>query len=87
VPWVAERPSAYFRRHFRATLQPVDVPSDPVVLDELFAHIGSDGYLLFATDFPHRHVTDARAFLGLLPEGLRQAVAVDNPRELYGFEG
>ena len=86
IPWVVEPPSEYFRRHFSATLQPVDVPSDRDVLDELFTHIGHDGYLLFATDFPHRHTTDAVRFLDELPPALRQAVAVDNARGLYGLQ-
>lgn len=86
VPWVTEKPSAYFRWHFRATLQPIDVPCDAALLDELLTHIGSDSYLLFATDFPHLHVTDAMEFLDELPERLRHAVAVDNVRDLYGFD-
>lgn len=85
IPWVVEPPSEYFRRHVSATLQPVDVPSDPAILDELFTHIGHDRYLLFATDFPHRHVTDASAFLEQLPDHLRPAVARDNAATLYGF--
>ena len=85
IPWVDQPPSAYFREHFSATLQPVDVPSDTAILDELFTHIGSDRYLLFATDFPHRHLTDPAAFLALLPPGLRHAVGVGNAQELYGL--
>jgi hypothetical protein len=83
VPWVVDPPSAYFRRHFSATLQPIDVPTDPATLDELFTHIGHDRYLLFATDFPHQHGTDPTAFLAALPAERRQAIAVDNAKALY----
>jgi predicted TIM-barrel fold metal-dependent hydrolase len=86
VPWVTEPPSAYVRRHVRATLQPVDVPADAAVLDELLTHIGSDDYLLWSSDHPHVHTTDPLAVLDHLSPARRQAVAVDNARALYQFD-
>lgn len=85
VPWLTELPSHYFRQHFHATLQPIDAPSDARLLEELLTQIGSDSYLLYASDFPHRHVTDAAAFLARLPVHLREATAVGNARALYGL--
>jgi uncharacterized protein len=86
IPWVSEKPSTYFRTHFRGTLQPIDLPTDPAVVDEVLTHIGCDDYLLFATDFPHRHTTEPVAFLRLLPEGLRDAVTSGNARSIYRVE-
>jgi predicted TIM-barrel fold metal-dependent hydrolase len=85
VPWVAEPPSAYFRRHFRGTLQPIDAPADERLLGQLLTQIGSEDYLLYATDFPHRHVNNAMGFLARLPAALRDAVAAGNALDLYGL--
>jgi predicted TIM-barrel fold metal-dependent hydrolase len=73
VPWVKEEPSAYVRRHFRATTSPGFMPEDPAEATELLAMVGSD-WLLYSSDFPHHHgpgdellesALDAEAFLGV----------------------
>ena len=59
IPWVVRPPSHYIRERVRATLQPVDAPEDPRQLLQTLEQIGSDDLLLYATDYPHSHVTPA----------------------------
>jgi uncharacterized protein len=54
VPWVREPPSAYIRRHFRCTTQPIDSPGDPDQLAHVIEQIGGPGLLMFGSDYP-RH--------------------------------
>jgi uncharacterized protein len=55
TPWVKEPPSAYVRRHVRLTIQPLDAPPDPSMLETLLEQFDSDQMLLFSTDYPHWH--------------------------------
>lgn len=50
-----EPPAAYVRRHVRLTIQPLDAPPDPDLLETLVEQFGSDRMLLFSTDYPHWH--------------------------------
>jgi hypothetical protein len=84
VPWIDRAPAEIVRDHVRFTLQPVDAPKDrPEVLARTMEHIGSDGLLLFSTDYPHWQFDGA----DVLPEGLSQdtmrKLLIDNPLETY----
>jgi len=84
VPWVKRPPSAYIREHVRLTIQPLDAPSDPRHLVQIIEQLGSDDLLLYATDYPHRHVADpAQDLLAHLPEPLARKIAVENARAFY----
>lgn len=70
VPWVRELPSTYIRRHFRATVQPVDVPpGDIVQLRRVVDQIGSGNLLMFSSDYPHNHGLDGSRFADERPVG------------------
>lgn len=85
VPWVKRPPSEYIREHLRIALQPLDVPLEAEVVEELLDQIGADGLLLYSTDFPHRHLDEPRRFLELLPEPLAERVRHLNAEGLYRF--
>jgi predicted TIM-barrel fold metal-dependent hydrolase len=55
APWIAERPSTTIRRQMRATVAPFDAPATREQLVEVLDQIGSDDFLLYASDWPHAH--------------------------------
>jgi uncharacterized protein len=88
VPWIDRSPTEIVREHVRFTLQPVDAPrAEPEVLARTIEHIteqmGSDGFLLFSTDYPHWHFDGE----DVLPAGLGQdtikKMLIDNPLDAY----
>jgi predicted TIM-barrel fold metal-dependent hydrolase len=85
VPWVRERPSAYVRRHVRATTTPAQLPRDPAVLRRLPALLHADELLLYASDHPHRHGGSVQPLLAELDEAGRAAVLHGNAAELHGI--
>jgi uncharacterized protein len=83
VPWVRREPSAYLRERVRATIQPVDAPPSPEPLLDIVSALGSDDFLLYASDFPHVHATAADEFVALLPANLRANVRSRTARSFY----
>jgi hypothetical protein len=55
TPWVKRQPGDYVRDHVRLTIQPLDAPPDPDLLETLAEQLDSDRMLLFSTDYPHWH--------------------------------
>lgn len=86
VPWVKRAPSEYLREHVRLTIQPLDAPPTAGMLADVVEQIGSDDMLMFASDYPHAHVSDpAESFVPALPEGLAGKVRDGNARSWYGL--
>ena len=84
VPWVRRPPSEYAREHVRLTTAPLDAPADPGQFAAAVGQLGSDGMLLYASDYPHRHGDDhAAQCWDSLPADLRRRISSDNPRSLY----
>jgi len=84
VPWNKHLPSEYIRRHMRFTLQPLDAPPDPAQMREVFAQLGSEDLIMFATDYPHWHFdTPAEAFPAGLPAALERKILAENARAFY----
>ena len=88
VPWVRELPSEYIRQHVRLTTWPFDLPGDDRKVGEIVEQIGSDGLLMFASDFPHWH-DDAPpdGFLGQLDDAVSQKIKHDNAAAFYRLAG
>ncbi len=84
TPWFDRPPMEIVQSNIRFSLQPVDAPPDPVVLNRLFDHMQSDELILFSTDYPHWQFEDEKA----LPEGLSadlvHKIMIDNPYATYG---
>jgi predicted TIM-barrel fold metal-dependent hydrolase len=83
VPWVKEKPSAYVKRHFKATTAPAHLPAtEPRHVRELLDMIGA-GWLVHASDYPHEHGPTVQALYEALDEDERHAVLAGNAAELY----
>lgn len=84
VPWVRRPPSDYLAEHVRLSVQPLDAPPDPRHLIEVIEQLGSDDMLLYASDYPHRHVFDPqRDLLAHLPDSVARKIRVDNAAAWY----
>jgi uncharacterized protein len=83
VPWVSDPPTAIVRARVRLSLQPLDAPDDPALLERLMEHLGSDDMLLFATDYPHWQFEGTDALPPGLDAGLARKIMVENPRRTY----
>lgn len=84
TPWVRKPPSEYVFEHLRFTTEPLDEPSEVRHLHELLEMIQAERTLMFSTDYPHWD-NDTPAFvLGKMPAKIRDRVAAENARELFG---
>lgn len=84
APWMKQLPSTYIREHMRATLQPLDSPPDMDQLLEVFHQIGSEEFLMYASDYPHdRSEQERDSFLKELSAESRQKIMADNARNFY----
>ena len=85
IPWVQAPPSTYLRDRMRATLMPLDVPSDPRLALDFVQKMELEELLLFATDCPHEHGWDPAEMLALLEPDRREPILAGNARAWYGF--
>jgi len=84
VPWIDRPPADIVREHVRFTLQPVDAPaSEPELLLRTLEHMGSDGLLLFSSDYPHWQFDGDAVLPQRLPRDTIRKILFDNPREAY----
>lgn len=83
VPWLDRVPAEIIREHVRLTLQPVDAPRDPKILNKIFEQIACDDMIVYSSDYPHGHFDGDNG----LPEGLShellRKIAIDNPRAAF----
>lgn len=86
VPWLRELPSDYVLRHCRFTTQPIEEPSNPEHLAQMYAMLQAERTVCFSTDFPHWDFDDPRrAFPSSLSRALRDRILYDNAAEVYGL--
>ena len=86
VPWVKRLPSEYIRERVRFSTQPMEYPEDPEDLYRMFEMIGSDEFLMFATDYPHWDFdSPEQALPHSFPKDLQRKILSGNAREFYGF--
>jgi uncharacterized protein len=83
VPWVQQPPAELVRERIRFTLQPVDSPPEPGMLEQVIDQIGTDRALLFSTDYPHWHFDGQACLPQGIPPALVRRMRVDNPLETY----
>ncbi|MEM7576495.1 MAG: amidohydrolase family protein [Planctomycetota bacterium] len=87
VPWLEEPPSEVIRRHVRLTTQPVEEPTKPEHLMQVFEMIHAEDVLMFSSDYPHWDFDDPyHAFPSKFNGALRDRVMFRNAAELYGLE-
>jgi nitrite reductase/ring-hydroxylating ferredoxin subunit len=85
VPWVKEKPSVYVRRHFRATIQPANLPADRDQVAELVQMVGSE-WLLHASDHPHHHGPGVERLFDVLDGPATRAVLSANAESFYRID-
>jgi len=79
-------PSEYIKERMRFSLQPLDLPRDPVIVQQIFEQIGSDSLLMFSTDYPHWHFDTPEEALPVgLTEAQRSKILSENARAFYGL--
>jgi len=84
VPWVTRPPSEYIKEHIRVGSQPLEAPSQEY-LHQTLEMMSADKMMLFATDYPHWDFDDPNYVMRKLPKHMRNAIAYENARELYGL--
>lgn len=86
VPHLTRPPSEYIREHVWFTTQPIEEPADPRHLEMALAHVGMDGRILFASDYPHWDFDSPRLAPRLFPAALRDRIMGENALALYGLD-
>jgi predicted TIM-barrel fold metal-dependent hydrolase len=83
TPWVDRAPHEIVQSNVRFSLQPVDAPPEPAMLNRVIEHMQSDELLLFSTDYPHWQFDGEH----VLPEGISsdlvKKIMIDNPLATY----
>jgi predicted TIM-barrel fold metal-dependent hydrolase len=84
VPWVKRAPSEYMREHVRLSIQPLDAPMDTESLLQVVDQLGSEDMLMYASDYPHQHVSEPEAaLLRHLSPSLATKIRSENARAWY----
>jgi predicted TIM-barrel fold metal-dependent hydrolase len=84
VPWVDRSPAELVRDHIRLTVQPLDGPEDPALLERALEHLRSDDILLYASDYPHWQFDGDDPLQPGIPNALRQKMMSENALATYG---
>ena len=88
TPWVRDKPSAYVRRHIRATTSPTLIPGrvPAAEIAQLAEMLDAGHLLMYSSDYPHDHGQDAlETLLAVLTDQEREAVLRGNAAEFFGI--
>ena len=88
TPWVRDKPSAYVRRHIRATTSPTLIPGRVPAAEvaQLAEMLDAGHLLLYSSDYPHDHGRDAlETLLAALTAAEREAVLWRNAAGFFGI--
>ena len=84
APWINQAPSITIRERMRATIAPFDAPTTREHLLQIVDQIGSDDFLLYASDYPHDHDDGSGPqLLDCLPADLAGRIRSANARAFY----
>ncbi|MBX6741071.1 MAG: amidohydrolase [Acetobacteraceae bacterium] len=83
IPWVDRPPAELVRDQVRLTVQPLDAPDDPGVVQRVLDHLRSDEMLLWASDWPHWQFDGDAAVPPGIPESLLPKLIRENPLATY----
>jgi predicted TIM-barrel fold metal-dependent hydrolase len=84
VPWVREKPSAYVRRHVRATIEPAGLPAGQAERAAMLDMVGTE-LLIFASDHPHDHGDSAARLLDSVEPEAREAILRETAASFYAL--
>lgn len=85
VPWLKRLPSEYIREHIRLTTQPIEEPSQPDQINQIFDMIDGDHMVMFSSDYPHWDYDNPKIALRPIRKELREKIFAHNAIELYGL--
>ncbi|MCU6791022.1 amidohydrolase [Paenibacillus sp. WQ 127069] len=85
VPWLKRMPSEYIREHILLTTQPIEEPTNPDHLNQVFDMIGGDHMVMFSSDYPHWDFDNPQMVLQPIRKDLRRKILVENAMNLYGL--
>ncbi len=85
VPHLTRKPSEIVKDHFWFTTQPLDEPSRPKFLVELFEHLGMDDHILYSSDYPHHDFDAPDRILPQISPELRNKIFSLNAEALFDF--
>jgi hypothetical protein len=83
TPWVKRPPADYVRDHVRLTIQPLDAPPDPDLLETLVEQLDSEGMLLFSSDYPHWHYDGDDVLPAAFARALAPKILFENALATY----
>ncbi|WP_240418772.1 amidohydrolase family protein [Paenibacillus periandrae] len=85
TPWVKEPPSEYYRKFFRVTSQPLELPPTTDMIKPMMNAIHCETNLMFASDFPHWDFDSPTHAFPKLDENMWDRIFYQNAAELYGL--
>jgi len=85
TPWVKEPPSEYYRRHFRVTSQPLELPAKMDMFEPMMEAISAETNLMFASDYPHWDFDSPVHAFPKLSDTMWERIFYRNAAELYGL--
>jgi predicted TIM-barrel fold metal-dependent hydrolase len=85
TPWVKVPPSEYYRKHFRVTSQPLDLPEKMEMFMPMMEAISAETNLMFASDYPHWDFDSPMFAFPKLPDKMWERIFYENAAELYGL--
>lgn len=83
-PWLKRLPSEYILNNVRFATQPMEEPSKPEHLLQIFDMLEAQRTMLYASDYPHWDFDNPKIAFKDVPPDLRQRIFVGNALDLYG---
>jgi predicted TIM-barrel fold metal-dependent hydrolase len=85
TPWVKEPPSEYYRRHFRVTSQPIELPPKKDLFLPMMEAISAETNLMFASDYPHWDFDSPVHAFPKMSDSMWERIFYQNAAELFGL--
>ncbi len=82
VPWVDRPPLDIIRDHMRFSTAPIDA-GPPDLVAKVTGWLGTDDFLMFATDYPHGYDEDVSVLLAAMPSSVHGNVMAETARRWY----
>ena len=82
VPWLNQPPLDLIREHMRFSTAPIDAGPQNL-LEKAIGWLGTDDFLMFATDYPHGYDDDIPGLLSVLSPHARANMMADTARQWY----
>jgi predicted TIM-barrel fold metal-dependent hydrolase len=85
LPWLRSTMHDSLREHVMSTTQPLEAPTRPEVLTDMFSDIEGERFFCFATDYPHWDADEPLYVSRRVPASWHDSVFYKNACRLYGW--